>query len=74
MDLIGDLGGVSELITFFFGLFVYPFSEHFFIMKFLRKMYIVRSTSTKVFTAPVGRPMKKDKKKLKFKNIKEQIP
>ena len=69
LDLIGELGGVSDLITFFLGIFIYPFSEHFFIMKFLRKMYIVRSKSLNIFKTAVGKPLKKDKKKPKFKNI-----
>ena len=36
MDLIGDLGGVKDIIFSAFSIFISPISEHFFIIKFLR--------------------------------------
>ena len=74
LDLIGDLGGVQDIIVFFFAFFVSPISEHFFNMKFLRKMYLVRTSNKTIFSTPVGQPLKKNKKKPKFKNLKQQIP
>ena len=44
LDLIGNLGGVHDLIIFVVGIFISPFSEHSFKMKFLRKLYILRTT------------------------------
>lgn len=33
LDLLGDLGGVTEVIMICFGIFLYPISEHSYIMK-----------------------------------------
>ena len=49
-------------------------SEHFFILKFLRKLYIARTKQPNIFTSPVGIPKKKNTNKLKFKNLKYKIP
>ena len=74
LDLIGSLGGVQDIIIFVFAIFISPISEHFFNMKFLRKLYLVRTSMQNIFETLIGRPLKKDNKRLKFKNLKYQIP
>ena len=74
LDLIGDLGGVQDIFILFFAFFISPFSEHFFQMKFLRKLYLVKTQRLNVFQTPVGIPLKKSNNKIKFKNLKQQIP
>ena len=32
LDLLGDLGGVVEVISIVFGIFLYPISEHSFVL------------------------------------------
>ena len=71
MDLIGDLGGVHDLIVFFLSLFLSPVSEFSFISKILSKMYLVRTTS-QFFKHPTQ--MLKKNKKTKYKNTKVEIP
>ena len=74
MDLIGDLGGVQDIIISLFALFISPLSEHFFKIKFLRKLYLVRTSLHDLFKTPIGHPLKKNKKKLKYKTLKYGIP
>ena len=74
LDLIGNLGGVQDIIIFVFTIFISPISEHFYKMKFLRKFYLVKTSRLNVFQTPVGTPLRKSTKKLKFKNLKHQIP
>ena len=44
LDLIGDLGGVLEVIIFVFGVFLFPISEFSFVMKALEKLYLARTS------------------------------
>ena len=48
-DLIGDLGGVLEVILAVLGLFILPVSEHSFVMKALSKLYLARTSQTDLF-------------------------
>ena len=70
LDLIGDLGGVQDIFILVCSIFISPFSEHFFQMKFLRKLYLVKTQRLNVFQTPVGIPLKKSNNKIKFKNLK----
>ena len=74
LELIGDLGGVQDIFILVIAFFISPFSEHFFQMKFLRKLYLVKTQRLNVFQTPVGIPLKKSNNKIKFKNLKQQIP
>ena len=71
MDLIGDLGGVLEVITFMFGIFLVPISEFSFVIKALQKLYLARTTQTGLFK---NDKMRKKKNKTKFKTIKTLTP
>jgi hypothetical protein len=49
MDLIGDLGGVFEVIITIFGIFVFPMSQHSFVMKALEKLFLARTLDNSMF-------------------------
>ena len=73
-DVKGNLGGVQDILVILFGIFISPVSEHYFNLKFLRKLYIIRTKQSNIFQTPIGSPLKKNSKKLKFKNLKHLIP
>lgn len=41
--MIGELGGITKVIMFVFGFFLYPISEHSFTLKALKKLYLAKS-------------------------------
>lgn len=43
MNFIGDIGGVVDVILLVLGIFINPFQEHSFVMKALKKLYLVKS-------------------------------
>jgi hypothetical protein len=49
LDLLGDLGGVTEVIMIVFGLFIFPVSEHSFIIKAVKKLYMAKTKNDKLF-------------------------
>lgn len=49
LDLLGDLGGVTEIITLAFGIFLLPISEHSFYVAALKKMYMARTKDDTLF-------------------------
>ena len=48
-DLLGDLGGVLELIVLFFGVLVAPVSYYSFIMKAAEKLFYGRTKDANIF-------------------------
>ena len=42
-DLIGDIGGVLELLVMFFGVFFSTISYHSFNLSAIKKLFIVKS-------------------------------
>ena len=48
-DLLGDLGGVTEVIMLLFGYFLYPISEHSFIIKAANKLFFARTDRDDIF-------------------------
>lgn len=48
MDILGDLGGVIEILMIVLGTFLYPISEHSFILKALQKLYLARTKDAKL--------------------------
>ena len=66
IDLLGDLGGVTEVIMILFGFFLYPISEHSFILKVSKKMFLGRTKDEQMFVVPddVDGKTKVDDKKL----------
>ena len=50
--MIGDLGGVFEILVLIFGFFVNPISEHSFTMKALEKLYLAKTKQTDLLQKP----------------------
>lgn len=44
MDLLGDLGGVVEVLMIIFGFFLFPISEFSFITSVTQKLFYARTT------------------------------
>jgi hypothetical protein len=51
LDLLGDLGGASEVILICFGLIFYPISEFSFWLKALDKLYIAKTSNPHLFSS-----------------------
>jgi hypothetical protein len=60
LDLIGDLGGVLEVLVGFLGFFMMPLSEHSFVLKALNKMFLARTYDTNLFKKPKRKHKKKN--------------
>jgi hypothetical protein len=48
-DLLGRLGGITNVMMILFGMFVYPISEHSYILKAAKKLFIARSADASMF-------------------------
>ena len=51
LDVLGDLGGVTEVIMIVFGFLIYPISEHSFTLKAAKKMFLARTTDKTLFVS-----------------------
>ena len=49
LDLLGDLGGVTEILAICFGFMLYPFSEHFFILDATKQIFMAKTKDEKMF-------------------------
>jgi hypothetical protein len=55
-DLLGDLGGVTEVIMLTFGFFLFSISEHSFHMTAIKKLFYARTSDEGIFvTRKTGR-------------------
>jgi hypothetical protein len=68
LDLIGDIGGVLDVLLLLFGLLIYPISEHSFVLKAIEKLFLAHSVQENVFVKQT-----KNKNK-KFRSLKVKIP
>jgi len=48
-DLLGRLGGITNVMMILFGVFVYPISAHSFILKAAKKLFIAKSKDPNMF-------------------------
>lgn len=48
-DLLGDLGGVTEVIMITFGFFLFSLSEYSFHMTAIKKLFLARTTDSAIF-------------------------
>ena len=58
LDLLGDLGGVIEIIILAFGIFIFPISRHSFYTAALKRMFMARTKDPKLFkkdSPPMGK-------------------
>lgn len=51
IDLLGDLGGVIEIVMLFFGFFLYPISEHSFNLEAIKKLFFASTSDETLFEA-----------------------
>jgi len=65
LDLLGDLGGVTEVIMICFGFFLFPISEHSFVLRAIRKLYLVRTRKDDMFL----KDETAEQKEAKFKSV-----
>lgn len=49
MDLLGDLGGVTEILALLFGFLLLPFAEHFFILDATKKIFMAKTNNESLF-------------------------
>lgn len=49
LDLLGDLGGASEILLIVFGIIFYPISEFSFKIKAFQKLYLAKSKNMNIF-------------------------
>jgi hypothetical protein len=49
LGVLGDLGGVTEVIMLFFGFFLYPIAEHSFYLQAIKKLYLARASDNNLF-------------------------
>ena len=52
LDLLGDLGGVTEVVMLVFGFILFPISEHSFTLKAAKKMFKARTAEKDLFNPP----------------------
>ena len=74
LDLLGDLGGVTEVMMIVFCFILLPISEHSFVVKSMKKLYIARTHEKNLFLPPKEKKPRKSKMKYgdnKFKNEEE---
>lgn len=48
-DLLGRLGGITNVMMILFGIFVFPISEHSYILKAAKKLFIARTKNNEMF-------------------------
>lgn len=49
LDLLGDLGGVTEILAICFGFLLLPFAEHFFILDATKKIFMAKTNNDQIF-------------------------
>jgi hypothetical protein len=52
LNLLGDLGGVTEVIMILFGFVLHSISEHSFTLKAAKKMFKARTAEKGLFNPP----------------------
>jgi hypothetical protein len=48
-DLLGKLGGITNVMMILFGFFLFPISEHSFVLKAAKKLFIARTKKKDLF-------------------------
>ena len=71
LDLLGDLGGVTEVFMIFFSALLMPISDHSFLVKAMKKLFIARTRDEDLFMKPTEK-IKTKKTKLKYSETKDE--
>jgi hypothetical protein len=48
-DLLGKLGGITNVMMILFGFIMFPISEHSFVLKAAKKLFIARTRDEDMF-------------------------
>ena len=48
-DLLGKLGGITNVMMLLFGFIIYPISEHSYVLKVAKKLFIARTREEELF-------------------------
>jgi hypothetical protein len=48
-DLLGKLGGITNVMMLLFGFIIYPISEHSYVLKVAKKLFVARTREDKLF-------------------------
>ena len=64
-DLLGDLGGLTEIVMLVFGTFLFPISEFSFIVEGMKRFFIASTTDDTLFLEEND----PDENKLKSKHL-----
>lgn len=49
LDLLGDLGGVTEVLALCFGFMLFPLSEFFFVLDATKQIFMAKTKNDKMF-------------------------
>ena len=49
LDLLGDIGGVTEVVTIIFGFMMFPISEHSFNLQAAKSFFLARTVDQDMF-------------------------
>ena len=72
-DILGDLGGVTEVIMLLFGFFLFPISEHSFSLQALKRLYKARTIDNSIFKKS-PEELEEEKEKQRLKQYEEPSP
>jgi hypothetical protein len=54
LDLLGDLGGATEVIMIIFGFFIFPVAEHQFTIAAAKRLFLARTKDNSIFLNPTA--------------------
>lgn len=49
IELLGDLGGVTEILLLVFGVVIYPISEHSYIIRAAKRFFMAETVDKELF-------------------------
>ena len=49
LDLLGDLGGITEVLMLVFGFFLFPISRHAFTLRSAKRFFLAKTNDEKLF-------------------------
>ena len=68
-DLLGDLGGVMNVLLAVFGIIFYPMSKHLYYVNSIKKLFLARTRELEIFQKREGKQIgQSDSKILKYLN------
>ena len=73
-ELIGDLGGITEVVMLCFGFFLYSVSEHSFVLKAVKKLFKARTKDPNLFKRKKTETTKQLHQKDKSKHLDNDLP